>query len=743
MKINFYIRTYETNAITMRILLSFFILLITSFLGQSQTVLYSENFDGAVTWTLNVSFGTDGTNPNMWQIDDDESGVLPPGCGVSGSGNNSLHITSAALPSGGAKYDAGALCETHRRAESPIISTTGQTNLTLSFDYIHNGQAGQDFGSVWINTGLGWSTLVTPIATTSLCGAGIGQWTNYSVVLPVAAENNANLKIGFGWQNNDDGIGTDPSIAINNVEITTPIVGTPPVANFSTPITTICEGTCIDFTNTGTYLAGATFAWDFGNTLTSTLENPTNICYASTGNFTVSLTITDANGTDIETKINYILVNPSASAGADNSASICNSTSIDLNTLLSGADSGGTWTETTGPPSGQFTASTGVFDANGLPTGIYTFDYTVNALAPCPNDIATMTITVDACTAPTAIISLSTSSVCAGQSIIFNDASIGINIDTWIWSFGSGSPGTANTAGPHSITFNTPGTFNVWLQVNDDNGVDDTTIQISVVSCSAPIAAFSISDNTICPNDCITYSNNTNTVGATSYQWTFNGGSPSSSTSANPGPVCYSTSGTYAVTLVATNSFGTSSYSQNITVEAIPTIVTSGSTILEPGETATITATASEGTITWQWTPNNQGDILDCTVPDCSVANVSPLITTSFEATTTTSQGCSASSVVIIFMEFDAHIGVPNSFSPNDDGRNDVLYVKGIGITDMVFRVYNRYGQLVFESLTPGDGWDGKFKSVLENSATFVYTLEYTLVDGTTGKTNGNITLIR
>lgn len=733
----------------MRILISTLIIITTSSLLKAQTVLYSENFDGAVTWTLNVPFGVNGADPNFWKISSDEAGVLPPGCGTAGGANRSLHITSVFNPTGGASYDAGGLCgflfcpETRSRAESPIISTIGQTNLTLSFDYIHNGQAGLDFGSIWINPGLGWVTLVSPIATTVVCGSGQGQWTNYSVALPVSCENIANLQVGFGWQNNDDGAGTDPSIAVNNVQVTTPSAGAPPVANFTTPITTICEGTCINFTNTGTYIAGATFAWNFGNTITSTLENPTGICYSAAGSYDVSLTVTDGNGTDIEVKTNYIVVNPAVSAGLDNSITMCNNTTVDLNTLLSSADPGGTWAETTGTPSGQFTPATGILDANGLTSGNYTFNYTVNGIAPCPNDIATMTITVNSCTGPTAIISSSTLTVCAGQSIIFNDASIGSNVSAWSWSFGSGSPGTANTPGPHSVIFPTVGTFNVWLQVTDDFGIDDTTIQISVIPCSSPTAAFSISDNTICPGACITYTNTSTSVGPTTYSWVFNGGSPATSTSANPGPVCYSTPGTYTVNLTVTNGFGTGNYNQNITVVANPTITTFGDTVLELGATTSIGATVSAGTITWSWSPNNQGIILDCTMPDCSLADVSPVITTIFTATVTNSEGCKASDNVIIAVDFEANIGVPNSFTPNEDGHNDILYVKGLGITDMVFRVFNRYGQLVFESLDPTEGWNGKFKSEYENTATFVYTLEYTLVDGSIGKSNGNITLIR
>jgi len=330
-----------------------------------------------------------------------------------------------------------------------------------------------------------------------------------------------------------------------------------------------------------------------------------------------------------------------------------------------------------------------------------------------------------------------------GQSLIFTDNSTGVNIDTWIWSFGGGLPGTANTAGPHSITFNTSGTFNIWLQVSDDNGTDDETIQITVVPCSAPTAAFAISDNTICPGDCITYDNNTSTVGPTTYAWTFEGGSPAASSSANPGFICYANPGTYTTTLVATNAFGFSSYSQDINVVTLPTVTAYGDTILEMGSSAIIGASTSDGDLSWTWTPNNQGIILECIASDCSTAEVSPVITTSFVVTTTTSEGCQVSDYVTILVDFDANIGVPSMFSPDENDQNDILYVKGLGISDMIFRVYNRYGQMVFESTDQTDGWDGKFKGIMENPATFVYTLEYTLVDGTAGKMNGNITLVR
>ena len=351
---------------------------------------------------------------------------------------------------------------------------------------------------------------------------------------------------------------------------------------------------------------------------------------------------------------------------------------------------------------------------------------------------------------PTAIIAPSSTTVCAGQSIIFNDASTSVTgITNWTWSFGSGLPATSLTAGPHSVVFPFVGTFNVYLSVTDLGGVDDTTIQITVTMCSTPTAAFAISDNTICPTDCITYTNNSTSVGATTYSWTFNGGSPASSTAQNPGPICYSTPGTYTTSLLVTNAFGSNTYTQNITVVVPPTIIASGSATVDPGTLIGITATASAGTITWTASPASQLVNLNCVASDCSTADVAPVLTTIYTATITTSENCSVSDTLKITINTPAggfKVGVPNMFSPDGNSENDVLYVRSFQdklIKDMVFRVFNRYGQLVFESIDPNIGWDGSFNGKDENAGVFVYTLEYELVDGTTGTTNGNVTLVR
>ena len=94
---------------------------------------------------------------------------------------------------------------------------------------------------------------------------------------------------------------------------------------------------------------------------------------------------------------------------------------------------------------------------------------------------------------------------------------------------------------------------------------------------------------------------------------------------------------------------------------------------------------------------------------------------------------------------------VPNLFSPNGDNNNDLLHIYGWSVDEIDFRVYDRWGELIFQSTnpnisTPGSptwGWDGTFKGVELNSAVFVYTLEVTYMDGREQVQHGNITLIR
>ena len=95
-----------------------------------------------------------------------------------------------------------------------------------------------------------------------------------------------------------------------------------------------------------------------------------------------------------------------------------------------------------------------------------------------------------------------------------------------------------------------------------------------------------------------------------------------------------------------------------------------------------------------------------------------------------------------IFCE-DPFIFVPNAFSPNGDGNNDILFVRGNYIENMIFRVFNRWGELVFESTDPTIGWNGIYKDRLCDPDVFTYYLDVNCFGGFNNVMSGNVTLMR
>ncbi len=86
---------------------------------------------------------------------------------------------------------------------------------------------------------------------------------------------------------------------------------------------------------------------------------------------------------------------------------------------------------------------------------------------------------------------------------------------------------------------------------------------------------------------------------------------------------------------------------------------------------------------------------------------------------------------------------VPTGFSPNGDGSNDILYVRGYSIATMDFKIFNRWGELVFQSQNQSRGWDGTFKGKAQEMDAYAYTLQVTFLDGSTMNKKGNVTLLR
>ena len=86
---------------------------------------------------------------------------------------------------------------------------------------------------------------------------------------------------------------------------------------------------------------------------------------------------------------------------------------------------------------------------------------------------------------------------------------------------------------------------------------------------------------------------------------------------------------------------------------------------------------------------------------------------------------------------------MPTGFSPNGDGNNDVLLVKGRGVSYIDLKIFDRIGEKVFESTDINSGWDGTLHGLMMNDNVFAYTLSVTYCNGETVKEQGTLMLVR
>jgi len=147
----------------------------------------------------------------------------------------------------------------------------------------------------------------------------------------------------------------------------------------------------------------------------------------------------------------------------------------------------------------------------------------------------------------------------------------------------------------------------------------------------------------------------------------------------------------------------------------------------------------------WKWTPGVDLDCNDCPRP---IAHIKNDITYSVDITTT--YGCKASdSISIKVFCKSAQVFIPNAFSPDGDGVNDILMVRATGIVMVKsFRIFNRWGEIVFEKNNfrpnePASGWDGKIRGKTGPPDVYVYTAEVLCENGVSYVYRGNTTILK
>ncbi|MCB9224537.1 MAG: gliding motility-associated C-terminal domain-containing protein [Crocinitomicaceae bacterium] len=427
--------------------------------------------------------------------------------------------------------------------------------------------------------------------------------------------------------------------------------------------------------------------------------------------------VTNACGTESATVT--VTITSSPYSGMDGSVTLCPSDApTDLFTALGGADAGGTW-------SPALTSGTGVFDPSQDAAGTYT--YSLNA---CGGGTVSSDIVVTINPAPNAGTSGAVT-YCDSDASSDLFAQLGGTPDAG----GSWSPTLTSGTGVFDPTQDAAGTYT--YSVVNSCGSATANVVVTVNNCGSVDAGFTMSASSLCLGDCITFTD-TSLGNPTTWLWNF-GGAVSPNTTADQNPtICPTAIGTYTIMLVVSDGTNNDTTTQVINVYETPTVDAGIDTTITVGDQITIYSNTSSAGGLYSWVDPNT---VDCS--DCASINVSPEETTTYILTYTTVNGCSASDSVIVTVFLDEAIGVPNGFSPNGDSNNDVLYVKGSGISSMSFAVYNRYGQKVFETTNPAQGWDGTYKDKPENPGVFVWYLEYTLTDGTSDIMKGNVTLIK
>ena len=275
---------------------------------------------------------------------------------------------------------------------------------------------------------------------------------------------------------------------------------------------------------------------------------------------------------------------------------------------------------------------------------------------------------------------------------------------------------------------------------NDDIYSANGMMTLNVNNNDPNLVAGFTSKSTICEQECITMTDTTFGTPIT-WQWQIlpvNAAIPSTSNQQNPEFCFLNANNSVTVQLTVTNADGSfSQVTKQLLVASNPTVTASMDTIIDLGTSALLSATATNASI-FKWQPE-----ISVVNPSRQNTFASPQETTNYVIRVEDANGCSAVDSALVYVNFEPQIGVPTAFSPNGDGKNDILVVEGLALETCDFKVYNRYGIKVFESFNQKNGWDGNSKGRLESPGVYYWTLEYEFNTGQKGLLSGNTTLIR
>lgn len=310
-------------------------------------------------------------------------------------------------------------------------------------------------------------------------------------------------------------------------------------------------------------------------------------------------------------------------------------------------------------------------------------------------------------------------------------------LTTFQWNFGNGV--IKNGAIAHH-TFTEPGLYTVLLIANDPEACNPLdTLFFEVDFTHVVIAGLQETTFFGCPPLTINFTNTG--YGGISFFWDFGDGS--FSTDKNPTHT-YQQPGTYFGMMIAHDPNACRPYDTvlfTVTVYDWPPVAafTANPTVIVDYVTDVHFTNQSQGATSYLWEFGDGATSTDVhPVHRYTVSGQYLACLNAFN-----SGGCPAKVCELIYVELIPVIDVPNAFSPNGDGANDVLYVKGQDVVSLDFKVFNRWGELVFQTHDISQGWDGTFRGIPQEMEVYSWMLTARFSNGKAAVRSGNVTLLR
>ncbi len=507
-----------------------------------------------------------------------------------------------------------------------------------------------------------------------------------------------------------------------------------PVASFTVnDSVSSCVPLQVQFTNTSTYFSS--LFWDF-NPGNSNLANPVHY-YSLPGSYTVMLIATSPGGCK-DTTYKTIIVYDTAGSRIDYlPLNGCKPLSANFTVVSNG------------PATYLWDFGDGTSQTTSLPAANHTYnsfgDFLPNVILQDPAGCLIPVSGIDTIhiIGTTAKFGFDKNLLCDNGPISFTDSTtFNDPVISYNWDFGDG--GTSPQQNPiHQYVV--PGNYSVTLSVQTQNGCTDTlTLNNAIKVVQSPSIAIA-GDTAACVNSSLLQSGVFSFPDTSLVTWSWDFPNGNSSNQQNPSAQTYTTAGNFTVSTIAINSSGCKDTAiQNIDIYPLPTVSMPGTITVQNGFPVTIPAIYSANTIIWSWSPA-QG--LSCT--DCPQPTAGPKFNTDYTVTFTDQNGCVNTGLFhIIVICKNANLFMPNTFSPNGDGSNDVFYPRGKGLDRVKsLRIFDRWGEVVFEKNNfpvndPLYGWDGTYQGKKPQAGVYIYQVEVYCDNGDVIKLDGNVALI-